>query len=57
MEQGLSCEFYVVDWQGISGNVVALMPNGVIYYYFSDNQEFVIFPAVISADRIHPFCP
>jgi CubicO group peptidase (beta-lactamase class C family) len=57
MEQGFSCEFYVVDWQGISGNVVALMPNGVIYYYFSDNQEFVIFPAVISADRIHPFCP
>ena len=57
MEQGFSCEFWVVDWQGISGNVVVLMPNGVIYYYFSDNQEFVISPAVIAADQIHPFCP
>jgi hypothetical protein len=54
--QGFDCEFWVVDWQGISGNVVVLMPNGVIYYYFSDNQEFVITPAVLAADRIHPFC-
>ena len=40
-EEGFDCEFWVTDWQGISGNVVVLMPNGVIYYYFSDNQEFV----------------
>jgi len=55
-EQGFDCEFWTVDWQGISGNVVVLMPNGIIYYYFSDNQEFVISPAVIAADGIHPFC-
>ncbi len=55
--QGFDCEFWVVDWQGISGNVVALMPNGVIYYYFSDNQEFVISPAVSAANQIKPFCP
>jgi hypothetical protein len=56
-EDGFSCEFWVVDWQGISGNVVVLMPNGVIYYYFSDSQDFIISPAVIAADKIHPFCP
>jgi hypothetical protein len=56
-EQGFDCEFWVTDWQGISGNVVVLMPNGVIYYYFSDNQEFIMSPAVIAADSIHPFCP
>ncbi|MFN2304903.1 MAG: hypothetical protein ACK2TV_14325 [Anaerolineales bacterium] len=56
-EQGFECEFWVTDWQGVSGNVVLLMPNGVVYYYFSDNQEFVITPAVIAADRLHPFCP
>ena len=56
-EQGFDCEFWVTDWQGVSGNVVVLMPNGVIYYYFSDSQDFVISPAVIEADRIHPFCP
>ncbi len=55
-DQGFDCEFWVVDWQGISGNVVVLMPNGVIYYYFSDNQEFVFSPAVKAADSIHPFC-
>jgi len=56
-EQGFSCDFWVVDWQGISGNVVVLMPNGIIYYYFSDSQDFVLSPAVIAADFIHPFCP
>jgi hypothetical protein len=56
-EQGFSCDFWVVDWQGISGNVVVLMPNGIIYYYFSDSQNFVLSPAVIAADFIHPFCP
>ena len=55
-EQGFDCEFWTVDWQGISGNVVVLMPNGVIYYYFSDNQEFVMSPAIIAADQIYPFC-
>ena len=55
-EQGFDCEFWTVDWQGISGNVVVLMPNGIIYYYFSDNQEFVMSPAVIAANQIHPFC-
>jgi len=55
--QGFDCDFWVVDWQGVSGNVVVLMPNGVVYYYFSDNQEFVFNPAVRAADQIRPFCP
>ena len=55
-EQGFDCEFWVVDWQGISGNVVVLMPNGVVYYYFSDSHDFVMSPAVIAAETIHPFC-
>jgi len=55
--QGFSCEFWVVDWQGISGNVVVLMPNGVVYYYFSDSHDFVFGSAVIEADKIKPFCP
>ena len=54
-EQGFDCEFWVTDWKGISGNLVTLMPNGVIYYYFRDNQEFVFTPAVNVADAIRPF--
>lgn len=54
--QGYDCEFWVSEWQGVSGNVVALFPNGIIYYYFSDNQEFIISPAVNAADQIQSFC-
>jgi hypothetical protein len=42
---------------GVSGNVVALMPNGVTYYYFSDNQEFTWDEALREADKLIPLCP
>jgi len=53
---GFECEFWVPQMLGVSGNVVALMPNGVTYYYFSDNQEFTWDAAVREADKIAPFC-
>ncbi len=55
--QGFDCEFWVTTMQGISGNVVALFPNGVSYYYFSDNQEFTWDAALRATDRIAPLCP
>jgi hypothetical protein len=54
---GFECEFWVTQMLGISGNVVALMPNGVTYYYFSDNQEFTWEAALKEADKILPLCP
>jgi hypothetical protein len=54
---GFDCEFWVTQMLGVSGNVVALMPNGVTYYYFSDNQEFTWDAAVREADKIAPHCP
>jgi hypothetical protein len=36
---------------------VILIPNGITYYYFSDNQEFVWGAALEEADRIRPICP
>jgi hypothetical protein len=54
---GFDCEFWVPQMLGVSGNVVALMPNGTTYYYFSDNQEFTWEAAVREADKIIPFCP
>jgi CubicO group peptidase (beta-lactamase class C family) len=53
---GFACEFWVPQMLGVSGNVVALMPNGVTYYYFSDNQEFTWDAAVREADKILPLC-
>jgi hypothetical protein len=43
--------------EGVSGNVVALFPNGVTYYYFSDNQEFTWDAALKEVNKIKPLCP
>ncbi len=54
---GFGCPFWITEMQGISGNVVAMFPNGVTYYYFSDNQEFTWNAALREADKIIPLCP
>ena len=56
-ESGYACEFWVPNMQGISGNVVLLMPNGTTYYYFSDNREFTWNAAVAESNELIPFCP
>jgi formylglycine-generating enzyme required for sulfatase activity len=56
-EDGFDCEFWVPQMLGISGNVVALMPNGSTYYYFSDNQQFTWDAAVRESNKIAPHCP
>jgi CubicO group peptidase (beta-lactamase class C family) len=50
------CEFYIPYMSGYSGITVAMMPDGVTYYYFSDNQEFEWQEAVSAANQIRPFC-
>jgi hypothetical protein len=54
---GYDCEFWVPQMLGVSGNVVALFPNGITYYYFSDNQEFTWDAALRESDKIIPLCP
>ena len=54
---GFNCEFWVPQMLGVSGNVVALFPNGITYYYFSDNQEFTWDAALRESDKIIPLCP
>ncbi len=54
---GFECEFWVPQMLGVSGNVVALFPNGTAYYYFSDNQEFTWEAALRESNKIIPFCP
>jgi hypothetical protein len=54
---GFDCEFWVVQMLGVSGNVVAIMPNGTAYYYFSDNREFTWEAVLREADKIIPLCP
>jgi CubicO group peptidase (beta-lactamase class C family) len=54
---GYDCEFWVPQMLGVSGNVVALFPNGITYYYFSDNQEFTWDAALRETSKIIPLCP
>jgi hypothetical protein len=54
---GYECTFYVPYMAGYSGNIISLLPNGVTYYYFSDNREFDWHAAVREADKIAPLCP
>ncbi|MBV9991048.1 MAG: serine hydrolase [Alphaproteobacteria bacterium] len=41
---------------GYGGIVVALLPNGMTYYYFSDGNSFAWSRAVAEADKMRPFC-
>ncbi len=51
------CTVWVPHMYGISGILVALMPNGTTYYYASDNQEFVSMPTIQESNEIIPMCP
>ena len=53
---GFDCEFWVTTMQGVSGNVVALFPDGTVYYYFSDNQEFTWDAALREANKLKSMC-
>jgi hypothetical protein len=41
---------------GFGGIIVALMPNGVVYYYVSDGGDFAWARAVRAANAIAPMC-
>ncbi|MEM6746955.1 MAG: hypothetical protein AAF608_06000 [Pseudomonadota bacterium] len=41
---------------GYGGISVVPMPNGLTYYYFSDNEEFSWVRAVAAANRFRPIC-
>ena len=47
---------YVPFMSGFGGISVVLMPNGVTYYYFSDNDEFRFRRAIDEAGRVRGFC-
>ena len=51
------CSFWTPFMSGYGGITVVLMPNGSIYYYFSDNNEFSWYDAVEESNKISPMCP
>ncbi|HWA92142.1 MAG TPA: hypothetical protein VG889_19045 [Rhizomicrobium sp.] len=53
---GCKTPTWIPFMSGYGGIVVALLPNGLTYYYFSDGGSFVFSRAVAEADKIKPFC-
>ncbi|MFC1936428.1 hypothetical protein ACFLYP_02040 [Chloroflexota bacterium] len=52
----LPCDVWVPQMLGISGVLVAPMPNGTNYYYASDNRQFHLLTAVKESNELIPFC-
>jgi hypothetical protein len=53
---GCDVPVFVPFMSGFGGVTIALLPNGVTYYYFSDGNEFRFRRAVYAAARVHPYC-
>jgi len=53
---GCSGPTWIPFLSGYGGIIVALFPNGIIYYYFSDGGVHAWARAAREADRIRPFC-
>jgi hypothetical protein len=53
---GCDAPVFVPYMSGFGGVSIALLPNGVTYYYFSDGNEFRFRRAVYAAAQLHPYC-
>ncbi len=53
---GCDAPVFVPFMSGFGGVTIALLPNGVTYYYFSDGNEFRFRRAVLAAANLHPYC-
>jgi len=51
-----SCTFNVAYMSGFGGITVLMLPDGVTYYIFTDNNEFYWYDAVNEINKIAPFC-
>jgi len=52
-----ACQFWTPFMSGYGGITVVLMPNGSIYYYFSDNNEFAWYEAVNESNKLQTHVP
>jgi len=53
---GCAKPVWIPFMSGYGGITVAMMPNNVVYYYFSDNHDYRWREAVIAANKIKSLC-
>jgi hypothetical protein len=51
-----SCDFWISLMSGYGGNIVLLLPNGVVSYVFSDGMEFPWVEYAHEISRLAPVC-
>jgi len=56
VDSEFQCTFYTPYMSGNGGITILLLPNGMTYYYFSDNGEFVWLDAVKETYRMRSHC-
>ena len=58
VQEALGCikPIWIPFMSGYGGITVAMMPNGIIYYYVSDGGKFAWAKAAVEANRMKPFC-
>ena len=54
---GCSAPAWIPFMSGFGGIIVALLPNGITYYYFSDGGKYAWAKAAKEAAKISPICP
>jgi hypothetical protein len=50
------CNFWTPFMSGYGGNSVVLLPNGAVFYIFSDGNEFFWYSAISEINKIAPLC-
>ncbi|MBV8904726.1 MAG: hypothetical protein JOZ22_13925, partial [Acidobacteriia bacterium] len=51
-----ACDFWIPYMSGYGGITILLLPNGVVYYVFSDGGEFNWYNAVTEINKLKPIC-
>ncbi len=51
-----NCDFWISLMAGYGGNIVVLLPNGAVFYVFSDGMEFPWVDALHEATKLAPVC-
>jgi hypothetical protein len=51
-----TCDFWIPYMSGYGGISILLLPNGAIYYIFTDGNEFNWYNAVHEINKLKPYC-
>ncbi len=51
------CDVNVPQMMGYGGNIVQLLPNGMVGFYFQDGKTWPVMELARAGDAVRPYCP